>query len=457
MRLLSIAGAVLFLALGVQPLVAAQVQLPQTTRATLDNGLTVIVMPMQRLPLVDFRLVVRSGAVDDPAGKEGLARLTADLMPQGAGKRGAQEVAEAIDFVGGTLSSSAGTEQLVVSCEVLTKDVDIGLELFRDVIVSPTFPAEEFERKKSEALGAIASSKDDPASVASVEMLPFLMGDSPLAHAAMGWERSVSTLTRDDVTAFHRRHVVPGNAILAVVGDVDPQAVMRDIEKAFAGWQAGSGPQAIGYQPFESGGRAVRIVNKPEVTQTQVRMACAAVARNHPDYYALRVANVILGAGFTSRLIDEIRVNQGLTYSISSGFSHYRNAGAFSVSTFTKNEQVRKIIDETLAVISRLVDEGPTAEEVTKGKRYITGLFPLGLQAPDQLAAQLVDIEFHGLDDDYIEAFAGKIDAVTMDDVRRVLAEHFCVDDLKILVVSNPETARAALEGLGPIEVTEIQ
>jgi zinc protease len=177
------------------------------------------------------------------------------------------------------------------------------------------------------------------------------------------------------------------------------------------------------------------------------------VPRNHPDYYPITVANTILGSGFTSRLVNEIRVVQGLTYSISSRFAMYRNAGTFRIGTFTKNETLRKTIDETLKVVKTLLEVGPTEEELAKAKRYLTGQFPLGLQAPDALASQLLDVEFYGLDPKFVETFSDRIDAVTMTDCRRALKSYFCVDDLRILVVSNPELAKKALEGLGPIDV----
>jgi len=453
-----LAAAALALTLAAGPAPAAPVQLPAYTRTTLKNGLVVYIMPTQRLPLVDFRLLVRAGSVNDAVGKEGLASLTADLLTQGAGPRNAQQIAGDIAFVGGSLEASAGTEQVILTCEVLKKDFGIGLELLHDVAVNPTFPAEEFARKKDETLGTIASQKDDPGTVANQALGPFLLGTSPLAHPSIGWEKSVRALTRDDVARFHARHVRPDNAMLAVVGDVEPRAVLAALEKAFADWRAGGEKPGDAYQPVpQPRGRSVLIVNKPEVTQTQIRLACMGVPRNHPDYYPITVANTILGAGFTSRLVNEIRVVQGLTYSISSRFGMFRNAGTFRVSTFTKNESIRKTIDETLKVVKALLEGGPSEEELAKAKRYLTGQFPLGLQAPDALAAQLLDIEFYGLDPKYVETFNDRINAVTMTDCRRALKSYFCADDLRILVVSNPEVAKQALGGLGPIEVQEPQ
>lgn len=439
----------------VAPAAAARLELPPVTRTTLRNGLTVLVMPTRRLPLVDFRLVARAGAVADPDGKEGLASLTAALLTQGAGTRDARAIAEAIAFVGGTLEAGAGAEQLVVEAEVLRKDFALGLELLRDCVVRPTFPEQEFQRKKDEALGGIASELDDPSSVADRALLPFLMGEHPLGHPVNGWKGSVERLTRQDVVDFHRARVTPGNAMLAVVGDVDPRAALAAIEKAFAGWKAPDAVPPPAVPALARTERRIRVVSKPEVTQTQIRLACAAVPRSHPDYYAIRIANTILGSGFTSRLVNEIRVVQGLTYSIGSRFVLYRDTGTFGVTTFTRNETLRRALDATLEVIRGLAAQGPTPEELAKAKRYLTGQFPLGLQAPDALAAHLLDLEFYGLDPRFAETFAERIDAVPMDEVRRVLRSHVCVDDLKILVVTRPELAKSALKGLGPLEVVE--
>ena len=430
-----------------------------TVRVQLANGLRVIIVPTSRLPLVDFRLVARAGSVNDPARREGVAGLTAELLTQGAGKRTAKQLADDIEFVGGSLSASAGAEQLVVSCEVLKKDLGVGLELFRDVIVSPVFSAEEFARKKQEALGQIASDKSEPSVIAENAMTRWFWGDSPLGHPSIGWESSVKAATRDDVVKFHHDYVTPERSVLVVVGDVDAKAFMVSLRSAFGGWKpSGAAPAADPYGPAAAiHGRTVRIVNKPEATQAQIRMMCPSLPRNHPDWYALQVANTICGAGFTSRLVNSIRVEQGLTYSIGSGFRQNRAAGTFSISTFTRNEQLRKCVDAVLAEVKQLVDGGPTDAELEKAHNYLKGQFPLGLQSPDELAGEIANVEFYGLPEDFIASYPGKIGAVSMADAKRVLKTYFCTDDLKILVVTNGELARQALDGIGTLEMKEIE
>jgi len=430
-----------------------------TTRTKLANGLDVIVVPTSRLPLVDFRLVARAGSVNDPAGREGLASLTADLLTQGAGKRTAKQLADDIEFVGGSLNAFPGTEQMVVTCEVLKKDLPLGLELFRDVIVSPTFSAEDFSRKKEEALGQIASDKSEPSVIADNAMARWFWGENSLGHPPIGWDASVKSITRDDVVGFHRGFLTPERSVLVIVGDVDPKALVSQLKTAFAAWKpAGPLPATDPYGPAAAlKGRSVRVIDKPEATQTQIRMMCPSIPRNHPDWYALQVANTICGDGFTSRLVNSIRVEQGLTYSISSQFQQRRAAGAFRISTFTRNDQLRKCVDATLAEVKKLVDEGPTDAELDKARNYLKGQYPLGLQAPDDLAGEIANLQFFGLPQDFIATYPERIGAVTMADVKRVLKTYFCTEDLKILVVTNGDMAKKALDGVGALETKEIE
>lgn len=446
------------LAAAIAPAAPAATSAPAATRTTLPNGLTVILQPSSRLPLVDFQLVVRAGAVNDPVGKDGLASLTAELLTQGAGKRTAKQLADDIEFVGGDLSASAGAEAFTVSCEVLKKDFATGLELFRDVVVSPTFAAEEFARKKDEALGEIASNRNEPSVIAEQEFNAFLWGPLPLGRPAIGREKSVQALARDDVADFHRRFVAPNRATLVVVGDLDPAGALAAIQAAFAAWPRSAEPLRDPYAaPGQVRGRQIRVIDKPEATQAQIRLGCIAFPRNHPDWFPVQVVNTILGDGFTSRLVNSVRVEKGLTYSIGSSFRTYRAAGAFRIGTFTRNEKLRPCMDAVLAEVGKLVAEGPTPAEFEKSRNYLMSQYPLGLQAPDDLAGEIATNEFYGLDPKFIENYNANVRAVTMDDCRRVLKQYFCTDDLRIVVVTQAGVATKALEGLGAVEVRPIE
>ena len=255
---------------------AAQAKTAALVRAKLPNGLSVIVQPSPRLPVVSFRLVSRAGSVYDPAGKEGLARMTAELLTQGAGARTAQQVAEDIEFVGGSLEASSRAEQFTVSCDVLKKDLSTGLGLFHDVVVKPAFAAEEFARKQEEALGTIASERSEPSVIAEQAFSAYLWGESPLAHPAIGTEKSVKGLTRDDVVSFHRRFVAPDRAILVVAGDVDPAAILAQLRKTFADWKPSGEPMRDPYgAPAPVTARGIRIIDKPEAIPAHLAVLSA--------------------------------------------------------------------------------------------------------------------------------------------------------------------------------------
>jgi zinc protease len=437
---------------------AAPLHLPPVLRARLSNGLRVFVVATNRVPLVDLRLVVRAGSVDDPVGKEGLAAMTADLLDQGAGARSAQQIAEDIDFVGGLLEPDPDLERTVVDCQVLEKDLATGLSLLRDVVVAPRFAPEEVERERGAVLAEIASRGDDPATVADLALGPFLLGHSRLAHPVIGDAPTVKAVTRQDVVDFHARWFRPDNCMLAVVGDVEPKAMIAALERAFAAWRAtGAAPGAnVRYEPVpQVHGIRVEIVDQPEVTQAQVRIGCIGVPRNHPDRYPILVANTILGGGFTSRLTSEVRVRQGLTYEIASDFDMERDAGTHDISSSTRVAATRRLIDAALAQVRKLAEQGPTEQELASAIQYLTGQYPMDLQAPADLAERILDVEFYGLGEGDLEMFPDRVRAVTMTDVRRALKSYFCTSDVRIVVVADPAAVRAQLEGLGPIEVKE--
>ncbi|MFN7972807.1 MAG: pitrilysin family protein [Acidobacteriota bacterium] len=437
--------------------------LPTETHATAENGLEVIVVPSSRVPMVAIRLVVRAGSADDPPGKEGLAALTASLLTQGAGPRTAPQIAFDLESVGGTLSAQADRERTAVSLEVLSRDFDLALALLHDVVMRPTFAEAEVARQKAEAVGSIQTDRDDPSHVADDAILPMVFGDGAFGHPPGGWEKSVAALTREDVIAFHATRFRPDRAMLVIVGDVSLESAMAKVKATFQPWARPATAPAPPRDALElrgdaarPAGLAVRIVALPDLTQSQIRLSCPSVPRNHPDHFPMMVANTVLGGGFTSRLVDEIRVTRGMTYRIGSRFDLGIAGGRFGIATFTKNETLRPCVDAILEVVAKLVASGPTDEELAKAKRYLEGQHPLGLQAPGDLAAQIADRELHGMAPDYLTTYDARVDAVTIDDCRRALSAHVCARDLDVLVVGDPDAARKALEGLGPIEVVPV-
>lgn len=434
---------------------AAEVKLPAYEKYSLENGLVVYLVPMKKLPLVNFRLVVPAGSVYDPKTKEGLAGLTATLLKKGTKNKTATQISEEIEFVGGSLSTGTIQDLAYITAEFLSKDTDLGLNMISDILFNPIFPQEEIERERSQVLAGLEQEKDEPTVVANKHFYEFLFGDHPYAHAVEGNSSSVQSLSRKDILDFYQKYYKAKGSVLVVVGDFDSSILKEKINKLFSAWEAGPGYKMKLPRPAKISGWKTMLVEKPDVTQTQIRIGNIGVARDNPDIFAINVTNIILGGGFASRLVDEIRVNRGLTYGVSSRFVPFKDSGIYLISTFTKNKTTRETIDVALAEVKKFREKGVSAEELKGAQNYIKGLFPLRLETPEAIATQITDIEFYGLDPNYVENYYKKIDAVTLDEVKKTAQKYFEYDNLAFLVVTNPKEVKSQLAGMGKLEVTK--
>ncbi len=433
---------------------AQEIKLPPIEKTTLDNGLKVIIIEHHELPLVAFRLVLKSGSVCDPSGKAGLANLTAGLLRKGTKTRNATQIAEEIDFVGGNLGAGAGLDATFATCQVLTKHLDVGLDLLSDIILNPTFKEDEIERLAKQTLAGIKQQKDDPRSVAEEKFRGFVFGDHPYGQPSEGTEESIVALTRDDIVDFHKKYYVPNNAILAVVGDVKSGEAIKKVKAKFSQW-GGKEVTPPGFaEPPAITGHQILLVDKPDLTQTYINVGHLGIRRKNPDYFAVRVMNYILGGGgFASRMMAEIRAKRGLTYGIHCNFDSYKLRGAYKVSTFTRNDSTSAAISAIIEQIKRMRAEEVTDKELEDTKSFYNGYFPLQFETPQQIATQILNVELYDLGEDYIKNFRKNIKAVTKKDVLRVAQKYLDPDNLKLVVVSKAEDVKSSLESLGSVEV----
>jgi predicted Zn-dependent peptidase len=433
------------------------VQLPPRSRHTLENGLTVILMEYRRVPVVYFRLVARGGSADDPEGFEGLASVACALMREGTTTHTSTEIAQAIDNIGGLLSVEAGLEYCVVKEEILKKDIDTGLSILSEVVLHATFPPEELERQRKLYLSNLESLKEYPERLASVSFSRNLYPNHPYGKQSFGTRASLESMDRDHVIEFYRRVFVPDSSVLAVVGDFNSTELLAKIEQAFGQWEKGEKVGGALPPPEKLLGRKVVIVDKPDATQTQIVCGNIGINIKHPDFFSVKVANTIFGGGFTSRLINSLRVKQSLTYDASSTFSAHLSGGTYMISTFTKNETVGEMMDGLLEELKLFRDRGATVEEWKKAQSYITGNFARGLQTPEALASRITDIEFYGLPHDYIEKYIQNVKSVSLADVNRSAQTHFSLEDLLIVLVTPAQQMRGVAEKYGPVTVVELK
>jgi len=444
----------LLLALAV-PAPASDLVLPPVTRATLDNGLRVLVAEYHELPLVEFHLIVGAGAAQDPPGKEGLAALTAGTLVRGTGKLSADELASAIESLGGRIAATPGTDGTIISAEFLSKDYAAGLDLLRQVLLDPAFARDEVRRERDERAAGIVAALEDTSSVAEKCFAGFLYGAHPYGRPVEGRSTTVPKLGRGDVADFYQRWYRPNDTILVLVGDVAASDALASLREALGAWRPR--PDAIATRaapPAPLTARRVLLVDKPDATQTQIRLGNIAIARNNPDYIPATVANTILGGGFTSRLIEELRVKRSLTYSAWSTFAARLTGGDFRLGTFTKTPTTAETLALALSVEGDFRSHPPARESLAKAKTYLRGQFPLRIESPDALAARLAEAEFNALGPDELATYRERVATVTAEQVAEVAGKLMPPPEaVAIVVVGKAAEIRDALTAqFGPLQ-----
>jgi zinc protease len=427
--------------------------LPTVHESTTSSGLTVLAAERGPLPLVAMRLVIRAGSSTDPADKHGLADFTARLLRRGTARMSADELDEAIEFVGASFSVGSNEDILSLFITTPAEFFPEMLSILGQLVREPTFPEREVEQSRERTLAGFSNDLDDPSVIADRAFTRTLWGDHPYGHDVGGSAAHVRTFTRDDLVRFHQERMGPRVSLLTVVGAVSPQRVAEEAEKAFAGWEGG--PKV----PMEpppgdqvTTGR-VLLVDKPDQTQAQVRIGGPGYRLGHPDYFPATAMNIALGGGFTSRLVNEVRVERGLTYGINSYFDAMSAGGVFGISTFTKTETTREIIDVSLAEVAKVREGGIPAGELKKAQRYLAGLYPLRTETNESVAAVISDIRVHGLGADWVEKFRERLLAVKPKQTVEVAAKYLFSKPPLIVVLGRADAIGRQLKGLGPVKV----
>jgi predicted Zn-dependent peptidase len=437
-------------------LAADELRLPAVTRTTLPNGLRVVVAEYHELALFDVTVFVGAGAAQDPPGKEGVAMLTASALKRGVDGMSAEELAEKIESLGGVIGAQAGTDATVVTAEFLSRDLTAGLDLLRRVLREPELAREEVRRARDEQVANIVAELEEPGVIAERCFAPWLYARHPYSLPVDGRRDSVADLGRGDVRDFYDRWYRPNDTILVLVGDVKADDAVRRIEAAFGDWKPR--PDAVATRagaPERVSGRRVLLVDKPDATQTQIRIGNVAMARRDPDLLSSQVANTILGGGFTSRLIEELRVKRSLTYGASSAFIARRVGGDFRIQTFTKTPTTVETLRLALDVLADFRNRPPDPKQVDKAKTYMRGQFPIRLESPEAIAMRLAEIEFNDLPPDELETYRGRVAAVTPALAGEMARAHMpSPDEVAITVVGKASEIRAPLEAaFGPVTV----
>jgi predicted Zn-dependent peptidase len=437
---------------------APALALPPVVTRTLSNGLQVRVLGIHKVPTVHLQLTIRTGVAADPAGKFGVASLTADMLDEGAGSRSALEIADAIDFLGAELTTTGGVDATFVELHVPVARLADALPVMADVVARPTFPEAELNRLRQERLASLLEMRDDPEQLIQVAFPRLVLGaQHRYGTPVIGTAASLQGLTVADLKAFHAANVRPSNAVLVVAGDVTADAIVPQLERAFASWQPAPGaapPAAPG--AIAGSARRVFLIDKPGAAQSQIRIGALGVARNTPDYFALRVLNTVLGEAFTSRLNTNLREVHGYAYGAGSRFDMRLSAGPFYAAAGVQTDKTAEALKEFFVELANIHQPIPDAE-LEKAKNYLALLLPRNFETTRSTADALAQAWIYDLPADYYTTYAGRVRAVTAADVKRAADKYILPDRLAVVIVGDRKTIEAGVRALnlGPITIVE--
>ena len=436
---------------------AGEIKLPDYQTVRLDNGATVLLAPRKDVPMVAATVLVRGGALADPAGKEGTADLLAELLSQGAGNRDALAFAQAVDGAGGSLAFGSSAEALTANAQFLSKDTGLMLSLLADALLRPALAPAEFDKLRRRAIDGIAAAKDaDPRQLIGLYASGWLFRGHPYGRPAGGDETSLAAITLDDLQAFRRQQMGGDRLVIAIAGDFDPAAVTAQVRQAFGSWgkAAGALPQ-VAAKPRETG-RRVLLVDKPGATQTYFALGNVGTSRDDPARAAQDLVQTAFGGRFTSMLNTELRVKSGLTYGASAQLPRPRLPGGAQITSFTKTDSTKAAIDLAIATLDRLHRDGLDAATLQSAKNYIAGQYAPDLETAPQLASAIAWLALYGDGRDYIDGYLGQVAAATPAQVAAARAVFPASGDLVIVAIGDAARIRDVMRGYGPVTEMKI-
>jgi zinc protease len=405
-----------------------------------------VVAPVTKLPLATVIAVVEAGASSEPRGKEGVAALTARLLPEGAAGLDGAALTDRFERIGTSVESHADWDVAAVTLTSLTQQLPEALGLVRDLLRAPDFPAREVARLKEERLAELLQQLAEPRGLADEQFARALY--EPGARYAMpvdGDAASVRALGRDDVLAFYTARYRPAATTLIVAGDVTMAGISALTDELFGDWTGSRpAPAAAGVDAARRG-RLTRVVAKAEAPQSELRVGHVGLPRRAPDYFDAMVMNAVLGGLFSSRINLNLREAHGYTYGAFSAFEWRRAAGPFVVSTAVKSDVTADAVREILGEIERIRTQEIGEDELTLATSYLDGVFPIRYETTAAIAAALANLVIHELPEDYYDRYRERVRGVTTDGVRRAAQAHLHPDRLRIVVVGDPDVIATPL------------
>lgn len=429
---------------------------PPVDRRTLPTGLDLRVAELRRLPVVSLNLFMRASESALSPKNAGLAVVSADTLEGGTKKRSGSDLAEALEGIGARMSTSAGWEGTSVSLSCLADRLPEALAIVAEAVLQPSFPEDEVRRVLSQQLAAIRQREMDPGSLATDQAQQrYFAPEVPYARRVHGTTESVGGMGRSDMLGYAEANYRPVRGGLVVAGDVDPGEVETMVRSSFGDWTGEPANEADFRVEPAGRERRIHIVHRPGSVQTEIRIGHVGARRSDPDYYALSIANMVLGGMFTSRLNLNLRERHGFTYGVRSRFTFRSSPGPFQVSTAVGNDVTAPAVREIMHELTRMADDGPTEAEVIAARDYAAGIFGLQLETAGQVATRVSQLVVYELPDDHFDRYRTRMRSVTTEAAAEAARRHIRPEEAQVVLVGDADAVGHEVEalGLGAVEV----
>ena len=435
-RMFPVTGILALLIVTIVTAPAAEAKM-KILEVTSPGGIKAWLVESRQVPLIAMRFSFVGGAAQDPDGKEGLANFVSGMLDEGAGKLSSVKFQERQEDIALRLSFEAGRDMFIGSFQTLKSNADEAAQLLHLALTRPRFDTDAVERIKKQILTGLKFDLNDPRTVASREWFKLAFKGHPYARPTKGTMESVKRIERDDLREFVTKVFTKGTLKVAVVGDIDAKTLGPMLDKIFGDLPEGSDLKPIAEAKPPSGPQ--RKVIEMNVPQSVAVFGHGGFKRKDKDFIESYILNYILGGGgFNSRLTEEVREKRGLAYSVYSYLSPYRRAAIYLGNVATENKSMTRSLKVIRDELKRMAEKGPSAEELKNAKQYLTGSYALRFDTSSKIANQLLWIQIEDLGKDYIDTRNGKIEAVTLADIRRVAKRLLKADGLIVTIVGKP-------------------
>jgi predicted Zn-dependent peptidase len=421
-----------------EPLAPVPFNIGKPFETTLENGLKLIIFEEKRLPLVSYRLAFNSGDISDPKDAIGLTSATASMLSEGTRNYTSRQLAEEIERLGANISASASDDFTIIAASALSLYNSDILRLITEMIFTPTFPAQELNLYKQNTIENLKYQRSQASFLANEQTARILYGEHPYSIISPK-AADIENISREKLIDQHGKIFIPNDATFIIVGDVEVESLVKEIEDKFGEWQKGSKANVNLPDLPNRAERTLTIVDRPGSAQSNIVLSSLAFERTNPDYFPFLVMNQILGAGASSRIFMNLREEKGYTYGAYTRTDTKRLAGDFEATAEVRTAVTGDSLREFFYELNRIRDEAVTDEELQDAKNFLTGVFPIRAETQEGLTSLILSQKLYDLPDDYLQTYREKINAITALEVERVAQKYIQPDRMAIVIVGDAE------------------